>query len=132
MGNKTDLEKTKWKVSSKDAEAFALQHDLFYIETSAVGLINIDEIFCVLIQKMIDRQNEETLAMEKTPDWIFYQSPKHSLLKTDGPSTFSAASLITDRETAPPISSENIQLRPETPSNEKIKQEERRGRSCKC
>lgn len=101
VGNKTDFDQTEWKVSSKKAEAFARLHGLHYIETSAVGLVNIDEIFCILIHKMIDRQNKPAMSMAETPE----------------PIDPSMVSLITERETVQPLHSLNIQLLPENDIN---------------
>ena len=102
-----------------------MQHGLFYIETSAVAFTNIYEIFYILIQTMIDRKNEETSTMEKTPTQIVYQSQRNSLLKTDGPSNV-YASMITAREATQPLTTGNIQLNMETSGNNETEEADSR------
>ena len=56
VGNKTD-EETR-QVPSERAEEFADKNDLFYIETSAKTRTNIDEIFSVLIDLLMQNKDE--------------------------------------------------------------------------
>ncbi|KAK3741293.1 hypothetical protein QZH41_012594, partial [Actinostola sp. cb2023] len=113
VGNKTDLEPRLWKISSQDAEAYASQNGLFYVETSAIGQVNIDEIFSYLIDRMVQEQLRYDAAStsigsrSRSPDWVFYQSPK-SLLKDD--TSKSDLSSITSRATAEPLPTGNIKL----------------------
>ncbi|KAG0171489.1 Ras- protein Rab-2A [Apophysomyces sp. BC1015] len=45
IGNKSDLESHKRQVSRKEAEQFARENDLFFMETSAKSAANVEEAF---------------------------------------------------------------------------------------
>lgn len=56
VGNKNDEE--KW-VDARSVEVFARRKDMFYIEASAKSRENVDEIFSVLVDLMIERENQK-------------------------------------------------------------------------
>jgi len=55
IGNKTDIP-NKRIVSKSDAESFASQYGLTYIETSAKSDTNVDKAFQLLTEELIDKQ----------------------------------------------------------------------------
>lgn len=57
VGNKMD--QANREVDSSIAEEYAIRNNLFYIETSAKSRTNIDEIFSVLIELLIQSKGEE-------------------------------------------------------------------------
>ncbi|EDO41027.1 predicted protein, partial [Nematostella vectensis] len=48
VGNKTDRPLNSWKIPSNVAAKYATNNGFLYIETSALGMCNIDEIFAIL------------------------------------------------------------------------------------
>ena len=61
VGNKTDLVEQR-KIKNEDANNFAKEHNLPYIETSAKDGINIEELFAQSMNKFlngINLKNEE-------------------------------------------------------------------------
>jgi hypothetical protein len=105
IGNQTDKAPELWKVTSHEAEAWASQNDLFYIETSAKGLINIDEIFSILIEKMIQEQNRNGPGSSKydinaDQSWVVGIS-SGSLLKNYSPVTFGIPGITEKNATNP-------------------------------
>ncbi|XP_031565380.1 receptor-like kinase TMK4 [Actinia tenebrosa] len=132
--NQTDKPQTQWKVSSGEAEAWALNNDLFYIETSAKGLINIDEIFTILIEKMIQQRllNEPSCSNFGTnPDdtWVSGISSR-SLLKNSTPNSYGIPAITEKTQTRPLPPAESIRVEfPATPQGS-IDQKNK-GKCCK-
>ena len=62
VGNKND-DLDRW-VDTRSVESFVSKEDLFYIEASAKSRENIDEIFSVLMDLMIECENQQ----ESSPD----------------------------------------------------------------
>jgi len=62
VGNKND-ELERW-VDARKVEDFALKNDMFYIEASAKSRENIDEIFSVLMDLMIECENQKESSPE--------------------------------------------------------------------
>lgn len=54
VGNKTDMESGR-VVTAEEAEAFAAQHDLVYVETSVRKNMNVDEVFVRLSRDILAR-----------------------------------------------------------------------------
>ena len=55
VGNKCDLKHLQ-AVNTEDAEEFAHQHDLIFIETSALDSTNVEEAFTETIKKIHEVQ----------------------------------------------------------------------------
>ena len=55
VGNKCDLKHLR-AVNTEDAEEFAQQHDLMFIETSALDSTNVEEAFTETIKKVHEVQ----------------------------------------------------------------------------
>lgn len=62
VGNKND-DLDRW-VDTRSAEDFALKKGMFYIEASAKSRENVDEIFSVLMDLMIERENQHVSSPE--------------------------------------------------------------------
>ena len=60
VGNKND--ESEWWADTRNVENFASRESLFYIEASAKSRENIDEIFSVLMDLMIERENLQESA----------------------------------------------------------------------
>lgn len=105
VGNQTDKPQDQWKVSSQEAEAWATRNDSFYIETSAIGLINIDEIFTILIEKMIQQKhlNEPSCSdfAASTEDSYLTGISSRSLLKNSTPYSYGIPEITQKAETRP-------------------------------
>lgn len=116
VGNQTDKPQDQWKVSSQEAEAWATRNDSFYIETSAKGLINIDEIFTILIEKMIQRKhlNEPSCSDFGTnteDSWVSGINSR-SLLKNSTPYSYGIPA-ITEKIETRPLPPQDTIIRPE-------------------
>ena len=57
VGNKCDLNNVR-KVSFENAQLFAKENNLFYIETSAKNNINIIELFNIIADKILEYNNK--------------------------------------------------------------------------
>ena len=57
FGNKTDLEKEKWEVSSEEAKQFAEKMNFPYFETSALTKKGINEGFTFIANEIYDKLN---------------------------------------------------------------------------
>ena len=58
IGNKIDLTKER-KISKEEAEAFAQQENIKYIETSAIKNMKVDEAFTSLLNDIYKSKQEE-------------------------------------------------------------------------
>ena len=63
FGNKCELEKRE--VTKEEAEKFAKENDIPYIETSAKSGINIDEGFSMIINDAYEKYGASTLGLKK-------------------------------------------------------------------
>jgi small GTP-binding protein len=64
IGNKADLTDAR-AVSREDAESFAREHDLAYMETSAKDNTNVDEMFNMMAEEM--QKRAPTLDLDFPP-----------------------------------------------------------------
>ena len=55
VGNKSDLSQTDRKVTLQQAQKFAKEEKLMFIETSAINNKNVDEAFQILIWELHNR-----------------------------------------------------------------------------
>jgi len=65
VGNKTDLESER-VVSKEEGEAFAKEHGLPFIETSAKQSANVDEAFFKTIESICEKMNQGVIEPKKT------------------------------------------------------------------
>lgn len=92
VGNKND-ESERW-VDTRRVQEFARREDMFYIEASAKSRENIDEIFSVLMDLMIEREKQKesapgassslldslVVSQEKSPIAERYMTPRRDAL----------------------------------------------------
>ena len=57
IGNKADLEDQR-QVSRDEAEKYAQEHDMIFMETSAKDRLNVDESFHALTQKILPKMTK--------------------------------------------------------------------------
>ncbi len=56
LGNKCDIDEGQRKVTTKEAEAFCVEDNMIFFETSAKDNHNIEEAFKAMVAKVIARQ----------------------------------------------------------------------------
>ncbi|KAK8957803.1 Ras-related protein RABF2b [Platanthera zijinensis] len=57
-GNKADLVEAR-KVTAEEAQAYAVENGLFFMETSAKTAINVNEIFCEIAKRFLQAQAQQ-------------------------------------------------------------------------
>lgn len=67
VGNKADLENER-QVSSEEAEAFAVQHGLIYIETSAKTGQNIADAFRSIAHDLVTKYKSGEIVVDDEPE----------------------------------------------------------------
>ena len=55
FGNKTDLEKDKWQVTSEEASKFAKEKGIAYFETSAKTKIGVNEGLSYIVNRVYNK-----------------------------------------------------------------------------
>lgn len=59
VGNKSDM-KAQWAVSTEDAQKYATQRGLYFIETSALDSTNVDKAFLKVIHDIYQQTVAES------------------------------------------------------------------------
>ena len=85
LGNKSDLE-SKRQVTREEAERFARENDLFYLETSAKAANNVEEAF---VKTTEDIYNKIKTGVFDVSNQVSFKSIATGVVaQTDPPSSF--------------------------------------------
>jgi GTPase SAR1 family protein len=68
VGNKCDLE-SKRQVTTEEAQEFATENGIFFMETSAVTGFNIDNLFLYVAKELMENIENGSLELK---DDVFY------------------------------------------------------------
>jgi small GTP-binding protein len=85
IGNKSDLVAQR-AVSTDEGRDYAMQHDMFFLETSAKDSVNIEEAFTELVTEIVKRMSKIELrrsAIEETPAGVAIEIPVANTEKKD-------------------------------------------------
>jgi len=80
IGNKLDLDHLR-EVNEDEAEHFAKEHNMLFIETSALESTNVYEAFTKIIKAIcvIDDQNDDSIDSYDDNKKTNYKKPKYKL-----------------------------------------------------